>query len=149
MEHLQIAYDLFVIMIGLAALSIVVFWAARTGESDLRDFSILYACFTLILIVVVLKKYLFLNVEDYSARAWYFLSGLDQALHIAVVVAAIHFFTGVYRVRYRRVITIALLVMMLACLGLIRSPIGAVLDADARTIRFGIGFRIAAVAYFV
>jgi hypothetical protein len=63
MEHLQIAYDLLVIMIGLAALSTVVFWAVRTGESDLRDFSILYSCFTLILIVVVLKKYLFLNVE--------------------------------------------------------------------------------------
>ena len=29
MEHLQIAYDLLVIMIGLAALSIVVFWAVR------------------------------------------------------------------------------------------------------------------------
>jgi hypothetical protein len=35
MEHLQIAYDLFVIMIAEgAALSIVVFWAVRTGESD-------------------------------------------------------------------------------------------------------------------
>jgi len=34
MEHLQIAYDLFVIMIGLVALSIVVFWAVQTGESD-------------------------------------------------------------------------------------------------------------------
>ena len=63
MEHLQIAYDLFVIMIGLAALSIVVFWAARTGESDLRDFSIVYTCFTLVLIVLMLKKYLFLNVD--------------------------------------------------------------------------------------
>ncbi len=45
MEHLEIAYDLLVIMIGLAAVSIVVFWAARTGESDLRDFSIVYTCF--------------------------------------------------------------------------------------------------------
>ena len=35
MGHLEIAYDLLVIMIGLAALSIVVFWAARMGESDL------------------------------------------------------------------------------------------------------------------
>ena len=31
MEHLEIAYDLLVIMIGLAALSIVVFWAAAEG----------------------------------------------------------------------------------------------------------------------
>jgi hypothetical protein len=33
MEHLQIAYDLLVIMIGLAALSIVVFWATRAGKA--------------------------------------------------------------------------------------------------------------------
>ena len=34
MEHLQIAYDLFVIMIAEgAALSIVVFWAVRTGKA--------------------------------------------------------------------------------------------------------------------
>ena len=149
MEHLLIAYDLFVIMIGLAALSIVVFWAARTGETDLRDFSILYTCFTLVLIVLLLKKYLFLNVEDYSARAWYLLSGIDQALSIAVIVAGIHFFVGIYQVRYQRAITIASLIMMLVCLVLILSPIGAVLDADARTIHFGIGFKIASLLYFL
>ena len=36
MEHLVIAYDLFVIMIGLAVLSIVVFWAAGTRKLSLR-----------------------------------------------------------------------------------------------------------------
>ena len=35
MEHFQIACDLFVIMIGFAALSIVVFWAVRTEESGI------------------------------------------------------------------------------------------------------------------
>jgi hypothetical protein len=148
MEHLQIAYDLLVIMIGLAALSIVVFWAVRTGEVDLRDFSILYACFTLVLVVGMLRKYLSLNVEDYSARAWYLLSGAEQAIGFAVIVAAIHFFTGVYRVRYRSGITIAFLAVMLACIVLLFSPIGAVLDAGARTIRFGIGYKITAVGYF-
>src|SRR5215212_7776533 len=143
MEHLQIAYDLFVIMIGLAALSIVVFWAARTGESDLRDFSIVYTCFTLVLIVLMLKKYLSLNVADYSARAWYALSGVDETLNNAVIVALIHFLTGVYRVRYRRAITIAFLGIMLASIALILSPTGAVLDAPARTIRFGTGYQIA------
>src|SRR6185436_5064598 len=148
MEHLQIAYDLFVIMIGLAALSIVVFWASRTGESDLRDFSIVYTCFTLVLIVLMLKKYLSLNVEDYSARAWYVLSGADETLSFAVLVALIHFFVGVYRVRHGRVITIAFLVMMFVCILLILSPIGAVLDANARSIRFGIGYKIATAWYF-
>src|SRR5689334_3200092 len=149
MEHLQLAYDLLVIMIGLAALSIVVFWAARTGESDLRDFSILYACFTLVLIVLMLKKYLSLNVEDYSARAWYVLSGLDQTLSYAVIVALIHFLTGVYHVRYRRAITIVFLAMMLVTVALLLSPTGAVLDPAARTIHFGSGYRIATVLYFL
>ena len=143
MEHLQIAYDLFVIMIGLAALSIVVFWASRTGESDLRDFSIVYTCFTLVLVVLMLKKYLSLNVENYSARAWYALSGADEFLSFAIIVALIHFLAGVYRLRYKRAITIFFLVMLFVCIALVLSPVGAVLDANARSIRFGIGFRIA------
>ncbi len=149
MEHLQIAYDLLVIMIGLAALSIVVFWAVRTGESDLRDFSIVYTCFTLVLIVLLLKKYLSLNVEDYSARAWYLLSGLDEILNFAVLVSVIHFFTGVYQVRHRTAITIAFLVMMFVCIVLILSPSGAVLDSETRTIHFGTAYRIANGWYFV
>ncbi len=149
MEHLQIAYDLLVIMIGLAALAIVVFWAARTGEADLRDFSILYLCFTLVLVVVVLKKYLSVNVEDYSARAWYWLSGADLVLSHAVIVAGIHFFAGVYNMRYRKAITIGLVSMMLLGDGLLFSPIGAVLDAATRTIHFGVGFKIVSVWYFL
>ena len=149
MEHLEIAYDLLVIMIGLAALSIVVFWASRTGESDLRDFGILYSCFTLVLIVLLLKKYLSLNVESYSARAWYVLSGLDEAFNLAVIVATIHYLTGVYQVRSRKAITAAFVGITLVSLLLILSPIGAVLEPEARTIRFGIGYRIATLWYFV
>jgi DNA-binding CsgD family transcriptional regulator len=87
-------------------------------------------------------------VEDYSARAWYLLSGLEQVLGFAVLVAAIHFFTGVYRVRYRWAITIGFVMLMLACALLLFSPIGAVLDEAARTIRFGVGYKITAVCYF-
>src|SRR4030095_9421679 len=115
MEHLAIAYDLLVIMIGLAALSIVVFWASRTGESDLRDFSIVYTCFTLVLIVLLLKKYLLLNVPGYSARAWYALSGLENGLTLAVIVAVIHFFAGVYPLRSRKVITAGFVGMTVVC----------------------------------
>ena len=148
MEHLLIAYDLFVIMIGLAALSIVVFWAVRSGEADLRDFSILYTCFTLVLVMGMLKRYLFLNVENYSARAWYWLSGAEQILGFAVLVAAIHFLTGVYRVRQRNWITITFLAVMLVCVLLLSSPSGAVLDADAQIIRFGTGYKVTIVGYF-
>ncbi len=149
MEHLQIAYDLLVIMIGLAALSIVVFWASRTGESDLRDFSIVYLCFTLVLIVLLSRKYMTLNVAGYSAGAWYALSGLDELLSFAVIVAVIHFFAGVYQVRYRGAITAAFAVMMVVSMLLVLSPIGAVLDAATSTIRFGMGYRIASAWYLV
>jgi len=148
MEDLQIAYYLIVIMVGFAVLAIAGFWTFKTQDADLRNFWILYALFTLVLIVSVLRKYLFLNVEDYSARAWYVLSGTDEILSFAVLVALIHFFAGVYQVRYRKAITITFLVMMLVCIVLILSPIGAVLDASARSIRFEVGFRIAAVWYF-
>ena len=148
MEDLQIAYDLLVIMIGLAALSIAAFWALKTRESDLRDFCILYALFTLVLVVMVLKKYLSLNVETYSALSWYYISGVDQILNLAVIVATIHYLLGVYQVRSRKLITSGFLVMMLVCDGLIFSPIGAVLDTDRNIIRLGIGFQIASGWYF-
>ena len=149
MEDLQIAYDLFVIMIGLAALSIAVFWALKTRESELRDFCILYALFTLVLVVMVVRNYLFLNVETYSAQSWYSLLGVNQLLDLAVVVAAIHYLLGVYQVRSRKPISLAFLLLMFVCAGLILSPIGAVLDADKETIRFGIGSRIASAWYFI
>ena len=148
MEDLQIAYDLLVIMIGLAALSIAAFWALKTRESDLRDFCILYALFTLVLVVMVLKKYLSLNVETYSARSWYYISGVDQLLNLAIIVATIHYLLGVYQVRSRKVITSGFLVMMLVCDILIFSSLGAVLDEGNKTIHFGIGYRIASGLYF-
>ena len=148
MEDIQIAYYLLVILIGFAALSLAVFWAVKTRESDLLDFCILYALYTLVLIVLVLKSYLFLNVETYSARSWYYISGIEQFLNLAVIVATIHYFLGVYRVRSKKVISVAFLLMMLVCDGLIFSPIGAVLDADHKTIHFGIGYRIASGWYF-
>jgi DNA-binding CsgD family transcriptional regulator len=136
-------------MIGFAALSMTVFWTLRARESDLRNFCIVYALFTLVLIILVLKKYLFLNVETYSARAWYFISGLLQLFQFAVIVATVHFLLGVYQVRVRKAITFIFLVITLVCYGLILSPLGAVLDADTRAVRLGIGFQIASIWYFV
>ena len=148
MEDLQIAYDLFVIMIGFAALLIAVLWAVKTGEAYLRDFCILYALFTLVLVNLVIRKYLFLNVESFSARTWYFISGLDLVLSYAVIVALIHFLGGVYQIRARKAISAAFLAIMLVCDVLLLSPLGAVLDADQATIHLGIGYQIATLAYF-
>ena len=40
MEHLLIAYDILIIIIGFAALSNAVVWALRTGQNELGNFSI-------------------------------------------------------------------------------------------------------------
>jgi len=149
MEHLQIAYDLFVIILGFAALSVVLFWASKTGDLDLRNFCILYALYTLVLIVLLLKKYLFLNVDEYSARWWYLISGVLQLANFAVLAATLHFLLGIFQVRLRNTIMLGFLAMTLLCYALIFSPIGAVLDIKTGTIRLGIGFRITSVWYII
>lgn len=148
MEDLQIAYDLFVIMIGFAALTIAILWAVKTGETYLRDFCILYALFTLVLVNLVIRKYLFLNVESYSARSWYFFSGIDLVLSYAVIVALIHFLAGVYEIRARKAISVAFLALMLLCDVLLLSPVGAVLNAEQQTIHLGLGYQAATLVYF-
>ncbi len=148
MGDLQIAYDLFVIMIGFAALSIAVVWAIKTGEAYLRDFCILYALFTLVLVNLVIRKYLSLNVESYSARSWYVFSGVDLVLSYAVIVALIHFLGGMYQIRARRAVSVTFLVLMLIADVLLLSPIGAMLNAGQKTIHFGLGYQIATLIYF-
>ncbi len=147
MQHLEIAFDFLVIVIGFAALAIAISWALRSGESYLFNFCLLYALFTVVLIITVLKKYLFLNVEDYSARTWYLISGILQAFTFAVVVGLIHFLLGIYRVGARRILAFVFVTVMLIADGLIVSPVGAVLDAGTKTIRLGIGYQVATALY--
>jgi predicted ABC-type exoprotein transport system permease subunit len=58
MQHLEIAYELLVILIGLAALAISFSWMLRTREADLRNFCLVYALFTAALLISVVEKYL-------------------------------------------------------------------------------------------
>ncbi len=147
MDHLQIAFDLLVIVIGFAALAIAISWALRSGESYLLNFCLLYALFTVVLITTVLKKYLSVNVQGYSAWAWYFISGVHELFTFAVVVATIHFLLAVYHISARRILVLVSVITMLIADALVFSPLGAVLDAPHKIIRFGIGYRIATGSY--
>jgi len=149
MEHLQIAYELGVILIGFAALAMVGFWASKTQDTNLRNFWILYALFTLVLILSVLNRYLSVNVEGYSAWAWYFISGLNQMASAAVLVAVIHYLLGVYQISSRKIITAVFVFTMLIVCGILVSPFGTKLDADHGIIHFGMGFKITLVWYLV
>jgi DNA-binding CsgD family transcriptional regulator len=148
MEHLQIAFDLLVIVIGFAALSIAISWALRSGESHLLNFCLLYALFTIVLIITVLKKYLSVNVQGYSAWTWYLISGVHELFTFAVVAATIHFLLAVYQIPTRRTLALVSAITMLIADALVFSPLGAVLDAPNKIIHFGIGYRIATGWYF-
>lgn len=149
MEDLQIAYYLSVIMVGFAVLAIAGFWAFKTKDKDLWNFCILYALFTLVLLLSVLRKYLSLNVEGYTAQTWYLVSGLQQVLRSSVIVAVIHFFLGVYQISSRKVISIVFLITFLITIGLIYSPLGATVDVNEETIHFGTGYRISSIWYLL
>lgn len=149
MEDLLIAYYFGVIMIGFAALAIAGFWAVKTRDPDLRNFCIVYATFTLLLIVSVLRIYLALNVEGYSPRDWYNISGAYLIVNSLLMPAIIYFFLGLYEIKNRNVIAAVLLLITLSSIGILYSPIGAQLDETHKVIRFGIGFPINSVWYLI
>jgi len=143
MQHLQIAFILGVMMIGFAALITAGLWALRAREAYLRDFCIVYSLFTLLLGADVLKKYLALNVSDYSASAWYAISGVYQVVNFAMIVSAIYFLLGIFQVQSRKLIISVFLVLMVVCDVIIFSPFGVVLNSKSNTIQLGLGYQIA------
>jgi len=149
MEHLLIAYDILVIIIGFAALSNAVVWALRTGQDDLGNFSIVYGIYTLMVVILVLRKYLFVNVAAYSGRVWYYTWAMYEVLDFALVMAALYYFLEAHKFRFGRRVAASFLFSMLICDGLIFSPFGATLDEGEKIIRLGIGFWIAATWYTV
>jgi DNA-binding CsgD family transcriptional regulator len=147
MQHLLIAYELLVIMIGLAALSIALSWVLRTGEADVRNFCILYALFTIVMVIEVLRKYLSLNVAGYSAWNWHFLTRVYMVFNRAVILAAIYFLLAAYRIKARKPLMLGAALTMVIATGMLFTPVGAVLDTDNQVIRLGAGYGIAEAWY--
>jgi len=149
MEHFLIAYDILIIIIGFAALSNAIVWALRTGQDYLGNFSIVYALYTLMVVVLVLGKYLFVNVAAYPARTWYYIWGVYEVLDFGVVTAALYYFLDAHQFRFGRRLAAGSVLLMLICFGLIFSPFGASLDEGENIIRLGTGFWIAVTCWFV
>lgn len=143
MDHVLIAYDILAILIGIVALFNVVFWAIKTRQNDLGNFSIIYALFTLMMVVLVMKKYLFVNVDEYSTQHWYNLSSVYHVLNYGIIFATLYYFLEAHQFRLGRKIAAGFFFLMLVCDALIFSPIGAVLDAKNQIILFGPGYWLA------
>ena len=149
MGHLQIAYHLVVIAIGFAALAIAGFWALKSREAYLRDFCLVYALFTTILILTVLHQYLVLNVKDYSLLALYWIMGIKQVLNFAVIVAAVNLLLRIYIIAARKkIVLLFLLLMVIACFFMFM-PFGTRLDTAHQDLQLGIGYQIASTIYFL
>lgn len=149
MEDLLIAYYFGVIMIGFATLALAGFWAVKTRENDLRNFCIVYASFTLLLIISVVRKYFSLNVEGYSSWTWYNISGAFIVINSLLIPAILAFFLGLYQVNHRKIISIIVFAITLLLSLLLYSPIGARLDETRQIIHFGIGFFINSIWYLL
>jgi DNA-binding CsgD family transcriptional regulator len=149
MEDLQIAYYFAVIMIGFAALAISGFWAVKTQDTSLRNFCILYAAFTLMLILSVLMKYLTLNVESFSGRSWYLLSGICQVINYGVIVATVNYFLGLNQTAARKRITILFWFTILIFIGFIFSPYSTRLDETQNIIQLKFGYQVLSVWYLL
>jgi hypothetical protein len=147
--HLQIAYHLVVIAIGFAALAIAVFWALKTREAYLRDFCLLYALFTSVLILTVTHQYLILNIENYSLLALFWIVGIKQVLNFAIIVAAINLLLRIYNITARKKIVLLFVLLMLIASLFMFLPIGATLDEAHQNLRLGVGYQIAAGMYFL
>lgn len=144
MDHLLIAYDILAILIGFIALFNAVSWALKTGQNELGNFSIIYGLFTLAMVVLVMKKYLFVNVAAYSTQTWYYISGIHLVIDSAVIMATLYYFIEAHQFRYGKRMTAVFLLLMFLCDGLIFSRFGAVLDVENSMIRFEAGYWIAA-----
>ena len=147
MEHFVIAYDILVIIIGFAALSNAVVWALRTGRNDLGNFSIVYGLYTLMVVILVLEKYLFINVAAFSGRTFYYIWNVYEVIDFAVVAAAVYYFLDAHQFRFGKRVAVGLALLMFICYGLLFSPFGATLDEGENIAHLGKGFWIAVTCW--
>src|SRR4030067_576751 len=143
MDHLLIAYDILVIIIGFAALFNTVVWALRTGQNDFGNFSIVYALLTLLMVIQVLEKYLLVNVAAYSTQTWYYISNVHHVIDYAIIMATFYLFIDAHQFRHGRRVAAVFLLLMFLSDGLIFSPFGVILDAENNIVRLETGYWIA------
>lgn len=149
MDHIQIAYDLLVIMIGLAALSIAGFWAVKSRERFLRDFINLYAMFTAALVLSMLVKYLALNLKTAPQEVGLILIGVHQIVNFGVLVAAIHFLHGFYEVKKGTLLTLFFVLFMIVNAVVTFSSFGVQFNPDEQIINLGLGYKLGAIGYLI
>lgn len=147
MEDLLIAYYLIAIMIGFIALGIAGFWLARTKDITPLWFCIIYALFTLFMILFVLRKYFYLNVEGYSTPTWYLFIGVSQSLDFAIIIATLYSIFEVYKLPYKKPVMWVYLFISLIAIGLTIFSFGKNLRQNSGSLQFGTENRVVALWY--
>jgi DNA-binding CsgD family transcriptional regulator len=143
MGHLLIAYDLFVLMIGFAALIFALLHAFRSRAPGALYFSLLYFLFTAIVIFTVVDKYLLMNVRGVSLRTIFILRGVKVVTHFALVYTVILYLQDELALRWRSQIALGLLFPTVFNAALVLLPGGVVFLEEERRILFGTGYYLA------
>jgi DNA-binding CsgD family transcriptional regulator len=146
MDHLLIAYDIFVIAVGFAALTIAVLWAVKSEGPVYWSFCALYACFLALVAVNTIKKYILINVGVGNGDLILILSGLGIFMDFGITTAGMYYFHSLYRIPGRnRLLPVFLLVSLLSFLTLL-SPFGV--QVQGSEYRLGTGY-LAGAAWYV
>jgi DNA-binding CsgD family transcriptional regulator len=149
MDHLAIAYEILVLMVGVACLGFSLLWAARTRESYRRLFCVFYGLFTIFVAVSVLKKYVFLNVSDFPLRAKFLVYGVSSFFNYPIVYAAILFLHDFYGFRHKKALALFFGALTFFHVAICIPSIGASLQESERAIHLGPGYLVAASVYQV
>jgi DNA-binding CsgD family transcriptional regulator len=146
-DHLLIAYDIFVIVVGCSALMIGILWAVKSEGAVYWSFCALYACFLTLVAVNTVKKYILINLGVGNDAVILTLYGLGILADYGITAAGMYYFHSLYRIPGRnRLLAVFLLVSLLFLLSLFL-PGGVQLQGS--TLRLGENYRIGAAWYLL
>jgi DNA-binding CsgD family transcriptional regulator len=126
-----------VVLIGISGLSITFYWNIKSQEKYLRNFSLLYFLFTLLITVEIIQKYLNLNVPQSSTSILFNLYGVSWILDSAIVIVGIYFFQDLYQTHSEKTTTLFFFLLELIGIGLVVSPNGIHLNRLNNSIEIG------------
>lgn len=137
MSHARLAYYSIVALIGSVTLAISTFGVIRARVRSYRFLVLFYAGFTLHVLIIFAREYMYLNVDDYSLSAIFATYAVGSILNPAFLVLVGMFLQRLSSVRAARLRDALLIIAGLFVASAYFLPGSVTLDADSASLRFG------------
>ena len=147
MPHLRFIWYALVALVGVTALALSTFGVIRSRVPAYWYLTAFYAGFTVMILMISIREYLYLNVAGYSILAvyrTYAVSSVVEPLFLVALALFLHRFTAV---RYPRIRDGAVLAVGAAAAAAPSLPGAVTLDITAMSLTFGLLFRISNILY--